>query len=121
MQSIPGIGVITASAIMATIADASVSKSCRYFAAWIGMVPRQSGTGGKVYLGHITKKGDPYLSKLLGATAVIRYAHNWQISALLARRPARVLTVAVAKKLARIAWEAMSRGKRLNQALSAAA
>lgn len=128
LQSIPGIGVITASAITATIADVRAFKSGRHFAAWIGLVQRQSGTGGKVYLGRITKKGDPYLRKLLvlGATAVIRYSRNkpglanW-INALLTRRPARVVTVAVANKLARIAWAVMSRGTRFNQSLSAVA
>ena len=93
-------------------------KSERHFAAWIGLAPRRTGTGGKVHLGAISKKGDPYLRKLLvlGATAVIRYAKNkpelaaW-INALLERRPARVVTVAVANKLARIAWVVMSRGE----------
>jgi len=128
LQTIPGIGIITASAISATIADARAFRSGRHFAAWIGLVPRQSGTGGKVYLGRISKKGNPYLRKLLvlGATAVIRYSRNkpgladW-INALLARRPARVVTVAVANKLARIAWAVMRRGERFKQALSAVA
>ena len=128
LQTIPGIGVITATAIAATVADASVFKSGRHFAAWIGLVPRQNGTGGKVHLGPISKKGDPYIRKLLvlGATAVIRYAKNkpelaaW-INALLARRPARVVTVAVANKLARIAWAIMSRGDTFRQAASAIA
>jgi transposase len=128
LQSIPGIGVITASAITATIADASMFKSGRHFAAWIGLVPSQSGTGGKVFLSRITKKGDPYLRKLLvlGATAVIRYSRNkpgladW-INAPLARRSARVVTIAVANKLARIAWAVTSRGERFNQALSTVA
>ena len=104
-------------AIAATVADASVFRSGRHFAAWIGLVPRQNGTDGKVHLGPISKKGDPYIRKLLvlGATAVIRYAKNkpelaaW-INALLARRPARVVTVAVANKLARIVWAIMRRG-----------
>ena len=76
LQTIPGIGVITASAITATIGDIKAFKSGRHLAAWIGLVPRQSGTGGKVHMGKISKKGDPYLRKLLvlGATAVIRYA-----------------------------------------------
>ena len=80
-------------------------------------MPRQSGSGGKVHLGRISKKGEPYLRRLLvlSATAVVLYARNkpelaaW-INALLARRPARVVTVAVANKLARIAWAVMSRG-----------
>lgn len=128
LQSIPGIGVITASAITATIADAKAFKSGRHFAAWIGLVPRQNRSGGKVHLGRVSKRGDAYLRKLLvlGATAVIRYSKtkpglaDW-INALLARRPARVVTVAVANKLARIAWAVMSRGERFNQSLSAVA
>jgi len=70
LQTIPGIGVITATAIAATIVDAKVFKSGRHFAAWIGLVPRQSGSGGKVHLGRISKKGEPYLRRLLvlGAT-----------------------------------------------------
>jgi transposase len=128
LRTIPGIGVITATAIAATVADASVFKSGRHFAAWIGLVPRQNGTGGKVHLGPISKKGDPYIRKLLvlGATAVIRYARNkpelaaW-INALLARRPARVVTVAVANKLARIAWAVMRRGDTFRQAAFAIA
>ena len=128
LQTIPGIGVITATAIAATIADPGVFKSGRHFAAWIGLVPRQFGYGGKVNLGRISKKGEPYLRKLLvlGATAVIRYARNkpelaaW-INALLARRPARVVTVAVANKLARIAWAVMSRGEKFRQVSSAIA
>lgn len=128
LQTIPGIGSITATAISATIADARVFKSGRHFAAWIGLVPRQSGSGGKVHLGRISKKGEPYLRRLLvlGATAVVRYARNkpvlaaW-INALLARRPARVVTVAVANKLARIAWAVMSRGDTFRQVSSAVA
>jgi len=125
LKTIPGIGVITASALTATIVDIKASKSGRHLAAWIGLVPRQSGSGGKVYMGKISKKGDAYLRKLLvlGATAVIRYCRNkpelagW-INALLQRRPARVVTVAVANKMARIAWAIMSRGDSFRQAAS---
>lgn len=128
LQTIPGIGILTASAITATIADPKVFKSGRHLAAWIGLVPRQSGSGGKIHMGKISKKGDAYLRKLLvlGATAVIRYCRNkpelagW-INALLARRPARVVTIAVANKMARIAWAVMSRGEAFRQAASAIA
>jgi len=65
LQTIPGIGVITATAIAATVADANVFKSGRHFAAWIDLVPRQIGTGGRIHLGPISRKGDPYLRKLL--------------------------------------------------------
>ena len=128
LQTIPGIGVITASAITATIGDIKVFRSGRHLAAWIGLVPRQSGSGGKVHMGKISKKGDAYLRKLLvlGATAVIRYCRNkpqfaaW-INALLQRRPARVVTIAVANKMARIAWAVMSRGETFRQEASAIA
>lgn len=118
LETIPGVGTITATAIAATVADAKVFESGRHFAAWVGLTPRQSGTGGKVHLGKISKKGEAYLRRLLvlGATALIRYARNrpeiatW-INGLLARRPPRVVIVAVANKLARIAWAVMAGGK----------
>lgn len=117
LATIPGVGIITATALVATVANASAFKSGRHFAAWIGLVPRQNGSGGKMALGGISKKGEPYLRRLLvlGATAVVRYVRNkpelagW-VNALLARRPARVVTVAVANKLARIVWAIMQRG-----------
>jgi transposase len=122
LATIPGIGVITATAMVATVVDASAFRSGRHFAAWIGLVPQLNGTGGKVHLGRISKKGEPYLRRLLvlGATAVVRYARNkpefagW-VNALLARRPARVVTVAVANKLARIVWAIMRRGGSFRQ------
>jgi len=122
LATIPGIGVITATAMVATVVDASAFRSGRHFAAWVGLVPQLNGTGGKVHLGRISKKGEPYLRRLLvlGATAVVRYARNkpefagW-VNALLARRPARVVTVAVANKLARIVWAIMRRGGSFRQ------
>ncbi len=117
LATIPGVGIITATALVATVVNASAFKSGRHFAAWIGLVPQQNGSGGKMALGRISKKGEPYLRRLLvlGATAVVRYVRNkpdlagW-VNALLARRPARVVTVAVANKLARIVWAIMQRG-----------
>lgn len=78
LETIPGIGVITASAIAATVADADVFKSGRQFAAWIGLTPRISGTGGKTQLGRITKAGDRNLRRLLvlGATSLVHYARK---------------------------------------------
>lgn len=122
LATIPGVGAITATALVATVVDASSFKSGRHFAAWLGLVPQQNGTGGKMHLGRISKKGEPYLWRLLvlGATAVVRYARNkpefagW-VNALLARRPARVVTVAVANKLARIVWAIMRRGGSFRQ------
>lgn len=128
LETIPGIGLITATAIAATVTDPAAFGSGRQLAAWIGLVPRQSGTGGRVQLGHISKRGDRYLRRLLilGATAVVRYARGkpekaaW-INALLARRPARVVTVAVANKLARIVWAVLSRGESFQRPQPAAA
>jgi transposase len=118
LEAIPGIGVIGATAIVATVTDPTVFKSGREFAAWIGLVPRQNSTGGKERLGGISKRGDRYLRRLLivGAMAVIRSArcrpdkHPWLIQ-LLARRPAKVVAVALANKTARIAWAMLARGE----------
>jgi transposase len=101
LETIPGIGLITATAIAATVTDPGAFRSGRELAAWVGLVPRQSGTGGKVHLGRISKRGDAYLRRLLvlGATAVVRSARGkpekaaW-VNALLARRPARVVPAA---------------------------
>jgi transposase len=117
LESIPGVGVIGATAITATITDPKVFKSGRDLAAWIGLVPRQNSTGGKEKLGGISKQGDRYLRRLLvvGATAVVRQARTqpdkypWIIN-LLAKKPAKVVAIAVANKTARIAWAIMSRG-----------
>jgi transposase len=117
LETIPGIGVIGATAIAATVTDPMVFRSGREFAAWIGLVPRQNSSGGKERLGSISKQGDRYLRRLLvvGATAVIRQARThpdknpWLIQ-LLARRPAKVVAVALANKTARIAWAVLARG-----------
>ncbi len=106
---VPGIGVIGATAIASTVTDPSDFKSGRDFAAWIGLVPRQHSTGGKERLGGISKQGDRYLRRLLvlGATAVVRHArqypqkHPW-VMKLLGKKPARLVAVAVANKMARI-------------------
>jgi transposase len=120
LESIPGVGVITASALAATVTDAGAFSSGRQLAAWLGLTPRQSGTGGKMHLGKISKQGDRYIRRLLvlGATALVRYARKkptalsrW-INGLLDRRPTRLVTVAIANKLARIAWAVMARGER---------
>jgi transposase len=118
LETIPGIGVIGATAIAAAVVDPAVFKSGREFAAWIGLVPRQNSTGGKERLGAISKQGDRYLRRLLviGATAVIRHArthpdkHPWLMQ-LLARRPAKVVAVALANKMARIAWAVLAKGE----------
>jgi transposase len=117
LESIPGIGVIGATAIVATVADPTVFRSGRDFAAWIGLVPREVSTGGKQKLGPISKQGDRYLRRILvvGACAVLRYAkHNpekypW-LTQLLARRPFKVVAVALANKMARMAWALLAKG-----------
>jgi transposase len=106
LATIPGVGIITATALSAAITDPSAFRSGREFAAFLGLVPRQNFSGGKERLGRISKVGNGYLRKLLaiGATSVIRRARTgavgtapW-IRALLERRPARVVTVAMANK-----------------------
>jgi transposase len=119
LAAIPGIGPITASALAATIADASTFRSGRELAAWIGLVPRQHSSGGKQRLGRISKQGNGYLRRLLtiGATAVMRRltgktdGHSAWIRSLLERRPFRLVSLAVANKMARIAWVLMARGE----------
>jgi transposase len=111
LETIPGIGIIGATAIVATVADPTAFRSGRDFAAWIGLVPRQDSTGGKQKLGPISKQGDRYLRRILviGAHAVLRRARQnperypW-LARLLARRPFKVVAVALANKTARMAW-----------------
>lgn len=116
LATIPGVGIITATALVATVVNISAFKSGRHFAAWIELVPHQNGSGGKMALGRISQKEEPYLRRLLvlGATAVVRHVRDKPnlagcVNALLARRPARVVAVAVANKLARIVWAIMQR------------
>ena len=108
VDAIPGIGPITATALVATMGSPQAYRSGRAFAASLGLVPTQSGTGGKVHLGHISKRGDPYLRKLLihGARIVLTRSKRrpcWA-EALLVRRPINVAIVALANKMARTAW-----------------
>jgi len=118
IQTVPGIGVIGASAIAATVTNPRIFRSGRDFAAWIGLVPRQMSTGGKPKLGPISKQGDRYLRRLLvvGAVSVLRRAKlhpekfPW-VTQMLARRPFKVVAVALANKMARTAWALMMSGK----------
>ncbi|NBQ70904.1 MAG: IS110 family transposase [Nitrosomonadaceae bacterium] len=108
IAEIPGVGMLTATALVATMGEADSFKSGREFAAFVGLVPRQSGTGGKIKLLGISKRGDTYLRTLLihGARAVMFNAKDkgtWS-EALLQRRPANVAIVAMANKIARTAW-----------------
>jgi transposase len=117
LESIPGIGVLGASAITATVTDPSAFRSGRDLAAWIGLVPRQDSTGGKQKLGPISKQGDRYLRRILvvGAHAVLRRAkqspekYPW-LTQLLARRPFKVVAIALANKMARVAWALLAGG-----------
>jgi transposase len=117
VETIPGIGVIGATAITATVTDPKVFRSGRDFAAWIGLVPRQDSTGGKQKLGPISKQGDRYLRRILvvGAHAVLRRARQqpekypW-LTQLLARKPFKVVAVALANKMARTAWALLAKG-----------
>ena len=117
LKSIPGIGIVGATAIAATVPDPNVFRSGRDFAAWIGLVPRQDSTGGKQKLGPISKQGDQYLRRILvvGAHAVLKRARQqpekypW-LTQLLARKPFRVVAVALANKMARVAWALLAKG-----------
>jgi transposase len=108
LMDIPGVGLLSATAAVATIGEAKIFKSGREFAAFLGLVPRQSGTGGRVKLLGISKRGDVYLRTLLihGARAVITHAKKREASLekLLARRPLNVAVVALANKMARTIW-----------------
>ena len=117
LETIPGVGIITATALAASVPDPSVFKSGRQFAAFLGLVPRQNSSGGKDRLGHISKMGNGYLRRLLvvGATAVTRRAETtdtrtgaW-VRSLLGRKPTRLVTVAIANKTARTAWAMLVR------------
>lgn len=118
LATIPGIGILTATALSATVVDPAAFRSGREFAAFLGLVPRQNSSGGKDRLGRVSKMGNGYLRKLLviGATAVLRRVRtgttptgDW-VRALLERRPARVVTVAMANKTARIVWALLAKG-----------
>ena len=119
VATVPGIGTLGASAITATVTDASAFRSGRDFAAWIGLVPRQDSTGGKPKLGPISKQGDRYLRRILviGAHSVLRRAkqnpekYPW-LTRLLARRPFKVVAIALANKMARVAWALLVSGGR---------
>ena len=119
LDEIPGIGTLIASVIAASVPDPGVFKSGRGFAAWLGLTPKQNSSGGKEKLGAITKQGNRYIRKMLvvGATSVLRVARKrggalaeW-IVALRARKPEKLAAVALANKLARIAWAIMTTGE----------
>ena len=129
LDDIPGVGPVLATALIASIADPKAFRSGRDFSAWIGLVPKQNSSGGKDRLGSISKRGDRYLRSLFttGALAVIRYAkihgtkHRPWLTALLARRPTKVVAIALANKIARMAWAMMAKGERYKQPAALAA
>jgi len=117
LMTIPGIGPVGATALAASVTDPHQFRSGRQFAAWMGLTPLQKSSGGKERLGRISKMGDKYLRKLLivGMTSLVRRAKynpktiDPRLANLLARKPVRVATVAMANKTARIIWAIMTR------------
>ena len=129
LDAIPGVGPALATALVASIADPRAFRSGRDFSAWVGLVPTQNSSGGKDKLGSISKRGDRYLRSLFtaGALAVIRYAkihgtrHRPWLTGLLARRPTKVAAIALANKLARMAWAMMARNESYKEPAALAA
>ncbi len=129
LQYIPGVGPMLATALVASLSDPKAFRSGRNFSAWIGLVPKQHSSGGKDRLGSISKQGDRYLRSLFvaGALSVIRYAkihgtkHRPWLTALLARKPTKVAAIALANKLARMAWAMMAKGERYREPVALAA
>jgi transposase len=129
LDEIPGVGPVLATALVASVVEPKAFRSGRDFSAWIGLVPKQNSSGGKERLGNISKRGDRYLRSLftIGALAVIRYAkihgtkHRPWLAAMLARRPAKVAAIALANKLARMAWAMMARSERYKEPVALAA
>jgi transposase len=125
LAAIPGIGLITAAAMVMKVADPKVFRSGRHFAAWIGLTPKDHSTAGRQRLGVITRAGDEMLRHLLvsGATTVIQHARPGRSSpwllGLIARKPKKLAAVALANKMARIAWVVMARGETYQRPASA--
>lgn len=128
LMAIPGVGVLSATALVAAVGDARQFKRSRDMAAWLGLVPRQHSSGGKDRLLGISKRGDSYIRTLFihGARNVVRWApgkedprSQW-VSRLAERRPSNVVSVAVANKNARIAWAILTREERYHHVKTAA-
>ena len=124
LDELPGVGPALATALVASVPDPEAFRSARNFSAWIGLVPKQHSSGGKDKLGSISKQGDRYLRSLFtaGALAVIRYARihgtkhrPWP------RKPTKVAAIALANKLARMAWALMARDERYKEPVALAA
>ena len=127
LETIPGIGTVNASAIVATIGSGEQFKTGRDFAAWVGLTPLNKSSGGKERLGRISKMGNQYLRKLLvaGMTSRVRAAKyypervdSWTAS-ILDKKLTRLATVAIANKTARIVWAVLSRGEPYKQPIAA--
>ena len=123
LQTIPGIGPVTASAIIATVGTPEQFSSGREFAAWLGLTPLNRSSGGRERLGRISKMGDQYIRKLLvcGMTSRVRQAKArpgdidpW-LRALLERKHARLASVAMANKTARVIWAVLTRNEPYKQ------
>jgi transposase len=115
IHEIPGVGLLTATAAVATMGDARAFRSGREFAAWVGLVPKQTGTGGRIDLHGISKRGDTYLRTLLihGARSVLAHAREpgaW-VEQMKKRRPPNVVVVALANKMARTIWAVLAHGR----------
>ena len=129
LDEIPGVGPALATALVAGVPNPRAFRSGRDFSAWIGLVPKQHSSGGREKLGSISKQGDRYLRSLFtaGALAVIRYAkihgtkHRPWLTSLLARRPTKVAAIALANKIARMAWAMMAKGERYREPVALAA
>jgi transposase len=120
ISAIPGVGLLTATAAVATMGEAKAFRSGREFAAWAGLVPRQTGTGGKTRLHGISQRGDTYLRTLLihGARSVVTRAKEpgpW-LTSMKQRRPFNVMVVAVANKMARTIWAVLAHGRAYRKA-----
>jgi transposase len=119
LREVPGIGLLSATALTATLGDATGWRNARQFACCMGLTPAHAGTGGKVRVGSISKKGDPYIRTLLvsGANSLLNCAKKdpW-LEALLQRRPRNVVVVALANKLARTAWALVANARRYDPA-----
>jgi transposase len=119
IATVPGVGVLGASALAATVTDPSQFRSGRQFAAWLGLTPLNNSSGGKERVGRISKMGDQYLRRLLvtGMTSLVRRnkhhpdAADPRVNTLLARKPPRLVTVALANRAARAIWAIMVRGE----------
>ena len=119
IATVPGVGLLGATAIAATVTDPTQFRSGRQFAAWLGLTPLNNSSGGKERLGRISKMGDQYLRRLLvtGMTSLVRRNRHHpnsadpRINALLARKPLRLATVAMANRAARAIWAIMVRGE----------